>query len=66
MYTYHPQKSRKLPDDITSHTQVDMVTTFIPAHAQLTEAAAILTTKPLTTTPKAAAHGKVLTSAKKF
>ena len=57
-------KTRKLPHDITSHTQVDKVTTFIsaPAHAQLTEAAAVLTSLPKTK-PKAAAHGRVLTSA---
>ena len=58
MDIYHPQKTRKLPDDITSHTQVDKVTTFIPApaNAQLTEATAALTSLPKTK-PKAAAHG---------
>ena len=64
MDIYHPQKTRKLPDDITSHTQVDKVTAFIPApaNAQLTEEAAALTSLPKTK-PKAAAHGRVLTSA---
>ena len=67
MDIYHPQNTRKLPDGgITSHTHVDKVTTFIPApanaHDQLTEAAAALTSLPKTK-PKAAAHGRVLTSA---
>ena len=64
MDIYHSQKTRKLPDDITSHMQVDKVTTFIsaPANAQLTEAATALTSLPKTK-PKAAAHGRVLTSA---
>ena len=65
---YHPQNTRKLPDGgITSHTHVDKVTTFIPApanaHDQLTEEAAALTSLPKTK-PKAAAHDRVLTSAK--
>ena len=64
MDIHHPQKTRKLPDDITSHTQVDKVTAFIPApaNAQLIEEAAALTSLPKTK-PKAAAHGRVLTSA---
>ena len=67
MDIYHPQNTRKLSyDGITSHTHVDKVTTFIPApanaHDQLTEATAALTSLPKTK-PKAAAHGRVLTSA---
>ena len=66
MDIYHPENTRKFPvnsNGVTSHMQV---TSSIPAPAnalqkQLTEAAAALTSLSKAK-PKAAAHGRVLTS----